>query len=212
MKCPKCGADNPESAEFCSLCMEKLQRETPASPGRGPAAAPGDLYVAPGEWRGDADALRPTVSKVVETKVKRFRERLVIYGVIVAAIVIWLVLSFTVWGNPSPSKRSMQLFDAVNTRDTEAFMELFEEEDRIAAEDIYGDITSYLGASGEYQDIRLDVEVADAYSAASYVEGGNITRSGGSSIGISTADNLVIMLENHGGKWYVVPLGTNLVP
>lgn len=212
MKCPKCGADNPESAEFCSLCMEKLQRKTQAGSGRGPAAAPGDLYVAPGEWRGDADFLRPTISRGVETKVKRFRERLIIYGVIVTAIIVWLVLSFTVWGNPSPGEKSMQLFDAVNSRDAEAFIELFEEEDRIAAEDIYSDVASYLGASGEYEGIKLDVEVADAYSAASYIEGGNITTDSGSSVGISTTDNLVIMLENQGGKWYVVPPGTNLIP
>jgi len=192
--------------------MERLRQAGVETPQRGYDTAPGDLYVAPGEWRGDAEALRPSVSKVVKTKVKRFRLRLAVYGAIVAAVVIWLVLSFTVWGNPSAAKRSMQLIDAVNARNSEAFVGLFEEKHRPAAEVLYNDLTSYLGANGEYEGVKLDVEVASVYDAASYLESGTIARGGGSSVSISGSDNLVIILENHNGRWYVVPSGTDLIP
>lgn len=211
MKCPKCGADNPANAEYCSLCMEKLQRvdSTTGLVGRG--GAPGDQYIAPGEWRGDADILHTSVSKVVETKVKKWRIKLAVYGMIIAVIIIWLVLSFTVWGNPSPAKRSMQLFDVLNARDQEAFVGLFEDKYRSVAEQLYNDVVIYLGTGGRYENIKLDVVEATVYDAASYVESGNIV-TGGSSVSISSMDNLVITLENHYGKWYVVPKGTNLIP
>jgi uncharacterized membrane protein YvbJ len=212
MKCPKCGADNPESAEFCSLCMERLQKTGTETEQHQPSAAPGDLYIAPGEWRGDAEALRPAVSRVVETKMKRFRVKLIIFGVIIAVIIIWLVLSFTVWGNPSPAKRSMQLFDAVNARNEEAFIGLFEEKNGATAERLYADIVFYLGENGRYENIKLEVEVANAYDAASFVENGNIVTGGGSTRSISSADNLIITLENHGGRWYIVPIGTSVIP
>ncbi len=212
MKCPKCGADNPESAEYCSLCMEKLLSATATGAQRGPGAAAGDLYIAPGEWRGDADLLRPAVSKAVKTKVKRFRVRLIVYGVIAVAIAAWLVLSFTVWANPSPGERSMQLFEAINAGDSDAFVALFGENERSAAEDLYGDIASYLGPGGRYENIQLDVVAADAYDAASYVEGGSIAKGGGTAIAISASDNMMIKLENHAGRWFVVRLGTRLVP
>jgi len=213
MKCPKCGADNPDSAEFCSLCTEKLLRlDSGRTQQGGSGGAPGDLYIAPGEWRGDADVLRTSVSKVVETKVKKWRIRLVVYGTIIAVVVTWLVLSFTVWENPSPAKRSMQLFDVVNTRDEEAFLDLFEEKYRTTAEDLYNDIVNYLGQGGSYEDIKLDVVEATVYDAASYVESCNIVIGGGSSVSIGLNDNLVITLENHNGIWYIVPKGTNLTP
>jgi uncharacterized membrane protein YvbJ len=212
MKCPKCGADNPESAEFCSLCMENLRQQVTGTKQRRTSAAPGDLYVAPGEWRGDAETLRPKVSKVVEAKVKKFRVKLMIYGALIAIIIIWLVLSFTVWGNPSPAKRSMQLFDAVNSRNEEAFVGLFEEKNADTAKRLYADIVSYLGESGRYENIKLEVEVANVYEAASFVESGNIVTGGGSTRSISSADNLMINLENHSGRWYIVPIGTSVIP
>jgi len=212
MKCPKCGADNPESAEYCSLCTEKLQRLGPeARQGMG-SAAPGDLYIAPGEWRGDAETLRPAVSKVVETKMKQWRIKLVVYGVIAAVLITWLVLSFTVWGNPSPAKRSMQLFDTVNGRNEEAFLDLFEEKEKDAATRLYDNIVSYLGEGGKYENIKLEVEVANAYDAASFVISGDVVTGGGSSRSISSADNLIINLENHNGRWYIISNETIVIP
>jgi uncharacterized membrane protein YvbJ len=214
MKCPKCGAENVDSAEFCSLCAEKL---LPSQPGTAPATqrarrVPSETYIAPGEWRGDAETLRPTVSKVVESKVRRFRWRLIIYSTVIAIIVIWLVLSFTLWGNPSAGEVSRRLIDAANKRDPAAFVSLFQEQNEALAQDMYSRITTYLGSSGEYQDIDLNVEQPNNYSAYTYLVGGTITTAGGATVTVDRSQNMIISLENRGGVWYVMPFGTDLIP
>jgi len=215
MKCSKCGADNPESAEYCSLCLERLQAPgagayPPYQPGRAPV--PG-TYVAPGEWRGDAEALSPTVSKVMDKKLKRFRLKLVVYGLFLAMVAAWLVVSFTVWGNPSPGKRSMQLIEALNNRDLESFEALILPEARAEGEKLYQDTAYFLGEKGKYVNLKLDVSQANDYDARSFPESGSIEFSGTRpSISISGSDKLVIVLESHKGKWYVNPRGTVLTP
>jgi hypothetical protein len=134
-----------------------------------------------------------------------------VYTAVLAIIIIMLVLSFTVWGNPSPEKRSMLLIDAVNARDMEAFVGQFREGDRQAAEDLYGRIISYLGSSGKYVDIGLETERPSNYEAYSYLDSGFI-ETGGAEREVSRADNLLIALENRGGIWYVVPRGTDILP
>ena len=215
MKCPKCGADNPEGAEYCSLCLEKLQGPaTGAYPSYQPDRAPvPGTYVAPGEWRGDAEALRPTVSKVVEEKVKKFRGKLIIYGFILAVVVAWLVVSFTVFGNPSPGETSMQMIEAINARDLERFSELILPGNRGEGERLYKETVYYLGENGRYANLRLDVAQDDNYDARSYVEGGSIELGGSTpAMTLRRSDNLVIILENHKGKWYVNPRATDLIP
>jgi hypothetical protein len=211
LKCKKCGADNPDSAEFCSLCMERIREPGEAGfPAR--HAAPDESYVAPGEWRGDAEILRPTMSKVVQDKVRKFRSKMVVYGIIIVLIIAWLVLSFTVWGNPSPGARSNQLIDAINNRNPDAYLSLFQEKDIASAKVMYSELEAYLGGAGSYTGVKLKVDQPDVYDARSYLEGGTIELMSGRSISITRADNLMIVLENHGGKWFVVPEGTNLVP
>jgi hypothetical protein len=192
--------------------MEDLAQAGKPMTQRMSGGAPGDVYLAPGEWRGDAELLRPEVSKVVVAKVRRFRVKMVIYGGVIAIIMAWLVLSFTVWGNPSPGERSMQLIDAVNARDEEAFLNLFQEQSRPAAKDIYDRAVSYLGSTGSYDDVKLDVEKNENYDAISYIDSSIIQTGGGSSRNVSRSDNLLIVMENHKGRWYVVPKGTDIVP
>ncbi len=212
MKCPKCGADNPEHAEFCSLCMEGMAEAAGPSRSRMPAGAPGDVYTAPGEWRGDAEVLRPEVSRVVVQKLHKYRIKLGVYGVIILIIMVWLVLSFTVWGNPDPGERTMQLIDAVNSRDEEAFLDLFREQDREAALGVYTRTVSYLGDSGSYSNIKLDVDQENNYSAVSFVESGTVQAGGGYERNLSRSDGLLVVMENHKGVWYVTPTGTDLIP
>jgi len=40
MKCPKCGSENPDNAQFCSMCYEpfRKQENAPAQPAGGPSA------------------------------------------------------------------------------------------------------------------------------------------------------------------------------
>ncbi|MHB0976766.1 MAG: hypothetical protein ACYC1U_06180 [Candidatus Aquicultorales bacterium] len=33
MECPKCGAHNPESAEYCNLCLSRFEQDVPDEPG-----------------------------------------------------------------------------------------------------------------------------------------------------------------------------------
>lgn len=212
MRCPKCGADNPDSAKFCSLCMEDLAQAGKPIHQRMPGGAPGDVYLAPGEWRGDAETLRPAVSKVVVAKVHRFRVKITIYSIVIAIIVAWLILSFTVWGNPSPGERAMQLIDAVNARNEEAFLDLFQEISRPAAEDIYARLVSYLGSTGRYDDVKLEVDRDNNYDAISHIESCTIQTGGGSLRSVSRSDNLMIVMENRKGKWYIVTTGTDIIP
>ncbi len=212
MKCPKCGADNPDGAEFCNLCMERLIPTGAPATRHDRLGAPGDVYTAPGEWRGDAEALRPEVSKVVVSKVRRFRLKLAVYGTIVALIIIWLVLSLTLWGNPSPGKRASQFIDAVNDREEEVFTGLFQEKDRTAAESLYDRIMAYLASRGTYEGLELKLFQQSEYDAVSYIDAGTIQNGGGSPREITSSDNLMIVMENHKGAWYVVPEGTKLVP
>ncbi|MEW6554999.1 MAG: zinc ribbon domain-containing protein [Actinomycetota bacterium] len=212
MKCPKCGADNPESAEFCSLCMERISQPGGAERSRISVSSPGGTYTAPGEWRGDAEVLRPEVSRVVVEKVHRYRIKLAVYGVVIALIVTWLVLSFTVWGNPDPGQRTMKLFGAVNARDEGAFVGQFQEQDSEAARTMYSRVVSYLGDSGSYSGLELDVVRDNDYDAVSYIEGGTVQAGGGYERALERSDGLMVVMENHKGVWYVIPTGTDLIP
>ena len=193
MKCPRCGADNAEGAEFCSLCLERLRAPAaPADSAAGPL--PGTragAYVAPGEWRGDMGTLKPAFSKAVETKVRHFRWKMVVYIALVAAIVAWIALSFTVWGNPSPTKQCNKLIAAVNARDEAAFMDLVLPGSESLGRERYLEITRFLGEGGEIEGTALKVDVLDNYEARGYLATDTI--------------ELIIALQNHKGTWYVDP-------
>ena len=77
---------------------------------------------------------------------------------------------------------------------------------------MYSRIATYLGSTGKYDDIGLDVEQYDNYDACSYLESGTITTSGGATVNVNRSQNLIIDLENRGGIWYVTPRGTDLIP
>ncbi len=212
MRCSECGAENAESAEFCSLCMQRLKQPASPSPQGGYGAAAGGGHVAPGEWRGDADALRPEVSGVVTSRVHRYRVKMLVLVLVVAAIVFWLVLSFTVWGNPSPGEVSEGLLDAANARDREAFIALFEEMNRPAAGELYAALTARMGARGRYENVEFDVVVNNDYDAVAYLESADLVSGDDSKRPVTRSDNLMVVMENHGGRWYVVPRGTSIMP
>ena len=211
MRCPKCGAENPDRAEFCSLCTERL-RETATAAGPESRHATSGRYVAPGEWRGDAEVLRPALSEAVEKKVRRFRWKLLAYGVAVAAVVIWLALSLTVWSNPSPGEVCKRLLDAANTRDQASFTQLFIPQDRAVAEGMYQNVIAYLGGSGRFSGVNMRANKLDEYSARCYLEGGSIEAAGGKVFEITKGSNLIVSMENRDGRWYVTARGTNIIP
>ncbi len=95
------------------------------------------------------------------------------------------------------------MIDAVNSRDEGAFLDLFQEQDREAAQGIYTRTVSYLGDSGSYSDIKLDVDQENNYDAVSYVESGTVQAGGGYERSLSRSDGLMVVMENHKGVWYV---------
>jgi hypothetical protein len=212
MKCPSCGAENPEGAEYCSLCMQSIQGPEAGvtSPQSGEVTAQ-TTYSAPSEWRGEEKVLRPVASKSVESRIRSYYWKLVIYGAIILAVIAWLVLSLTVWGTVSPEKRSTRLMEAINARDLGGFLDNFMQQDRSAAEDLYDEVVAYLGSSGSYEDISLDVDEGDVYTARAYATGGVIHSASGSE-NLDSSSRLCIMLENHNGVWYVDASDTILLP
>lgn len=216
MKCPKCGADNPEGASYCSLCLQQLSTPaaSPAASTQPAQQAPSrDSYVAPGEWKGDAGLAKPYTSAAIESRTQRFRWKTAFIAGLVAMVVAWIVLSFTVWGNPTPGDRSMQLIQALNNRDFESFNEVIIPDRRPDSEKLYDDYIYFLGTDGSFSDIKFDVVQDDAYDAKSHIVGGKVVMRGSSEpVDIDEADSLVIILENHKGTWYVEPRGTILFP
>jgi hypothetical protein len=107
----------------------------------------------------------------------------------------------------------MQLIQALNDRDFESFDEVIIPAQRAGSEKLYDDFVYFLGTDGTFTDIKLDVVQDDAYDARSHIVGGKVLLRGSSEpVDITEADNLIIILENNKGTWYVVPRGTILIP
>jgi len=167
---------------------------------------------SPAEWRPDVVGPRPRESGIVTEKIKKYRVSMAIYGMLLLALILWLALSFTVWGNPSPGKRASQIVSAVNSRDGEAFASLFAAQERSSAESLYARITDYIGTTGEFRDVRFRVEEKDPYTAHAYVKSGTVVLSGGASREITSEDGLVVSFEKRDGKWVAKVGGTKLIP
>ncbi len=214
MICPKCGAENSERAQFCSLCMEPLPgmpaAEAPFSEGVRPPAGRG--MPSPSEWRKDVVEPKPRMAREVQAKLRRFRVNLAIYGLVAAVVVAWLVLSFTVWGNPSPAKRASQLISSLNERRPESFVSLFTAQEQASAELIYDKVVAFLGNGGEFRNVKFRVEKKDPYAASVHIKQGNIVFGTGAVQEVGEGDGLLIRMENHGGRWYVIIAGTRLIP
>jgi hypothetical protein len=134
-----------------------------------------------------------------------------VYGIIILIIVIWLVLSFTIWGNPSAGERAMQLLEAANARDKEAFVACFQTQSLSAAGEMYERVASYLGG-GSYDDIGFYVDQPNEYDAYAYLDSGSVQTAGGEIVSLSRSNNLVIYLESHEGRWWAVIKGTDIMP
>ncbi|OFW68993.1 MAG: hypothetical protein A2V52_02430 [Actinobacteria bacterium RBG_19FT_COMBO_54_7] len=213
MQCPKCGAGNPEGSEYCSLCLEKLPTNKPDynADTTGVPTRSGS-YVAPGEWRGDAELLSPGVSSVVGRKMRMLYIKLAIYGVLALGLAVWLVLSLTLWCNPSPGKQAAKLIQALNSRDSSAFTQLVLPEAQIQGEALYKEIIVTLGSDGRFENVGFSVSQTDNYTARASISGGNITSGIYGPIDLGQFQNLVLVLENQQGKWYINPRDSILVP
>lgn len=214
MICPACGAENADNAEFCTLCLTRLERPVaskPPSPGEA-FRQTGEGAIAPGVWSPDVVADRDRLRPVVRKRVRRYTLRMAVYGAILAALVAWFVLSLTVWSNPQPVKRASQIIDALNAWEEGRFVSLFLPSDAQGAERIFREVSDYLGRGGSYHDLRLRVDQEDNYTARVVIESGSIRFANGETRAIEAGDSLVIRLENRKGKWLAASAGTDLIP
>lgn len=213
MICPACGAENTDNAEFCTLCLRKLEPPAVGEAIRGEARSrAGERYAAPGVWSPEVVAERGRLRPAARERIRYFRIRATIYGILVAALVAWFVLSLTVWGNPQPGKRASQVIEALNSGEEQRFVSLFLPSEADGAERMFQEIYDYLGGGGGFRDVRFRVEQEDNYTARVLLEGGTIHFASGEVRAIDPSDSLVIHLENRGGKWLASSAGTNLIP
>ncbi len=211
MQCPKCGADNPEGAEYCSLCLDKLPVTQAAHVATGAPARDGD-YIAPGEWRGDQELMSSRASRIVERKMRRLYIRLGIYGLLTLGFIAWLIMSLTVWGNPSPVKQSSKLIQSLNARNASDFEQLVLSDAQSQGQLFFNDILVALGNDGKFENVTFNVSQSDNYTARASITGGNITSGIYGPIDLGQHQNLVLVFENHKGKWYLNPRDSVLVP
>lgn len=210
MICPKCGAENADNAEFCTLCLQRLR---PATGATGLDVRPADGgYAAPGEWRPDVVSTGERMRPAARERIRHFRIRMAIYIAFAAVLVAWFVLSLTVWGNPQPGKRAFQIIEAINAQDEGRFVSLFHPTSASGAERIFDEVSDYLGGGGSFLDLELRVEQEDPYTARVFLEKGNIRFANGEVMTIEPSDGLVIRMENRGGKWLAAAAGTDLIP
>lgn len=214
MICPACGAENADNAEFCTLCLTRLERPVVSK-----APSPGESFpqtgerpIAPGVWSPDVVADRDLLRPVVRERVRRYSLRMAVYGGLLAALVAWFVLSLTVWSNPQPAKRASQIIDALNAWEEERFVSLFHPSDAQGAERIFQEVSDYLGRGASFRDLKLRVDQEDNYTARVVIESGTIRFANGETRTIEAGDSLGIRLENRKGKWLAASAGTDLIP
>lgn len=211
MICPACGAENADHAEFCTLCLKPLEPVARIPEAGGETSRRSGIYTAPGEWKADVVSAGERFRPAARERIRRFRVRQSVYVFLAAAVVAWLALSLTVWGNPQPGKRASQIMEALNAGDEERFVSLFQTSDAWGAREMFEEIRGYL-AGGSFRDLKFRLEQEDPYAARVYIEGGAVHFADGDVRAIEPSDGLVILLENRGGKWLAAVGGTELIP
>jgi len=212
MICPSCGAENADQAEFCTLCLKPLEPVARAPEARGEPSRRSGVYTAPGEWKADVVSPGERLRPAARERIRHFRVRLAVYILLAAAVVVWLALSLTVWGNPQPGRRASQIVEALNAGEEERFVSFFKPSDAWGAREMFEELRDYLGGGGSFQDLKFRLDQEDPYTARVYIEGGTIHFADGDVRAIEPSDGLVIRLENRGGKWLGAVGGTDLAP
>ncbi len=209
MDCPQCGMQNPDSAEFCSLCYTKLagravpagpRPETPAMP-EGAAAA----YRSPSEWHGELAKPDIPPEELVEHRVRNMKIRNFIFAFFVLAIIVGVVLMFTVWGNPGPQQILKNYLTAVTAgNETEALSLMLPGNDLANSQAVAAAIAA--GAGMKLEDLKMKLERTDQDAAKITLVGGWITPAGQTARSeITESDNFSFKLDMQKGRWYVDP-------
>jgi uncharacterized membrane protein YvbJ len=204
MNCPRCGASNPDDAETCYLCYFHLREYKPPE---GEGFTPRPLFQppsSPSEWRGEISQPSPHIHAEVARRARKLRIKWSIYAAIIAAIILLLALSLTVWSNPLPSRVADSFIDALNRKDVEAMKWHVLPSQRESAEGKLQELVRGLEENGSFRQLNYRTSEVDAYYSYVYLVEGSLGKDSlESEIRITSEDNLYLGLENSKGKWYI---------
>lgn len=209
MKCPVCGAENPDDSKYCSKCLTNLTGEqgeySQAGSVYGEAAggARGG-YGSPSEWRGTSSASRSDITRKYEEKTRRAKVDLIIYGVVTLVFLLAIILSLTIWGNKTPTEVATGFMTALNERDIDAMSEYVMGSENEANIQKMQKMIERVGEDGSFEDLQYSSEEIDYYSAVVELTGGTYNPAGTALIRrIDESSRLYIALKSQKGHWYV---------
>ncbi len=225
MNCPECGAENSDDALYCSLCLRELKvvkgagvppgaHSTSVEPEAGFATwvPPTGKYTPPSEWRGDAVTVRVEPYQQVERRVRRLEVAWFIYGALIAAIAIFIILCLTVWGNPSPAEVAGKFVQALNQRDRVEMKKYISPGQASTADHKLEELLGQLG-EGTFQRLSYEVRKESPYNVQVRIKGGVFSPGGARmDVTIDYDDNLYIGMNSLKGKWYIDVNEIHIVP
>ncbi len=210
MRCPECGNENTEDAEFCSLCYAGLKgRKGPATTSvrRAPGEATGKEggYQSPSEWRGELVKAEISPEDEVGRRIRNFKIRNLIFAFFVVAIIVAVVLMLTVWGNPSPQKVLKSYLTAITAgNEAQALEWMLPGDAALNTQSVDAAIAEAQGVKVE--DLKIKVTRTDQDTTKAILTGGWITpANGGERHQITEGDNLSFTLHMSKGRWYMDP-------
>ncbi len=209
MRCPVCGAENPDDSKYCSKCLTNLTGESGEYSQAGSvygesAGGTQGGYGSLSEWRGISSAQRPDITRKNEEIARKAKVDLAIYGIVMLVLAIAIVLSLTIWENKSPTQVAEGFMSALNNKDIDAMSEYVWGSDNTATQQKMQKMIDRIGTDGSFQGMVYSSEEFDYYTAVVHLQGGTYTPSGTSlDKQISESSKLYISLESQNGHWYV---------
>lgn len=206
MKCPECGSENPDGAKYCSNCLANLVM------GASSYNVP-QQQAAPSEWRGRAQVQREDLTRRIEKKSHRVMVEWFVYGGILLVLAVTLLLSVTIWGNPTPTEVASGFMQALNDKDAEAMKEYVYLPQDTGVDAAINELLRRIGPEGSFNNLTYSSTETNYYSATADLTGGTFSPGGtGLDVEIDPSRKLYIGLENHEGHWYVNLAQVNIFP
>lgn len=210
MRCPECGNENPEDAEFCSLCYSGLKGPGGPAPSSVKPAPRQETrseggYQSPSEWRGELVKTEIPPEGEVGRRIRNFKIRNIVFAFFILAIIVAIVLMLTVWGNPSPQQVLKNYLNAITTGNEEQALQwMLPGDTAVNTQSVDAAIADAEGVMLE--DLKIKVNRTDQDVVKATLTGGWITpANGGERRQITEGDNLTFRLLMSKGRWYMDP-------
>jgi len=237
MRCPQCGRENPDDARYCSNCLTNLEllkkdqqmpeegfvyrvTERPSAGAKATApppssitggSAPQPTYHSVSEWR-EVAARQPTTPPVARKRgIGGVKLDWAIYGGIVLAIVVAIILLITVWKNPMPEGVAREFMAALNRKDIAAMSEYVYSAggSDLALEEL----AVRIGEGGGFEGLSFQAEEVNNYEAIVNITGGTFNPGGtGFPVEITPESRLMLKMESHQGHWYIILSASRIFP